>query len=244
MNQIILEIQNFSVEISSHKILDNINLLVEPNTCHGLIGESGSGKSMTCFAILDLLPSAAQITSGEIKAPKKISYIPQNPVNSLNPVLKIGWQIDETIEVNYSNISKQEKQKLAKKALEDVQLFEHERILEAYPFELSGGMCQRVLIAMALISEPELILADEPTTALDVTTQAEILNLLKELMSKRNLSILLISHDLPVIANTCDSCTVIKNGQICESGLVKDIFKNPQHEYTRELLRLAEKIYC
>lgn len=228
-----------------------ISLQIEKGQSYALVGESGSGKSVTCSAILGLLPSSASI-SGKIffngkdllQNPKElkqirgrqIGYIPQNPITSLNPVRSVYSQLKETIESYKPNLSEKEMTELMHKALLDVQLNDHKKVLSSYPFELSGGMCQRVMIALALLGDPLLLLADEPTTALDVTIQAEIMTLLLETIKKRGLSLLLITHDLALVAQSCQQVSVIRNGEICESGPVAETYAQPKHPYTSSLI--------
>lgn len=237
--------------------LKGICLQVQAGQSYALVGESGSGKSVTCSAILGLLPPNASVKGKiwfnqtdilqnphKIKEIRgcKIGYIPQNPITSLNPVRCIRSQMEETLQTHKGRLSKAETQELIYKVMTDVQLLDYERILSSYPFELSGGMCQRVMIALALLGEPMLLLADEPTTALDVTIQAEIMSLLLQTTSQRNLALLLITHDLALVAQTCSQMSVIKDGIICETGSVAKIFKQPKHNYTTQLLKAVQLI--
>ncbi|MDX1919909.1 MAG: ABC transporter ATP-binding protein [Candidatus Caenarcaniphilales bacterium] len=223
-----------------------------------LVGESGSGKSVTCASILGLLPTNARVSgqmvfeqntidlsdqdSDFIKQArgKKIAYVPQNPVTSLNPVRTVYSQMLETAQIYFPSKTEDELKNICLNSLEDVQMDDCERVFAAYPFELSGGMCQRVMIAMALVGEPKLLLADEPTTALDVTIQAEIMSLLIEATKKRNLSMLLITHDLALVAQSCTRLAVIKDGELCEEGQVKALYSDPQHPYTNQLLEAVK----
>ena len=217
-----------------------------------MVGESGSGKSITCAAILGLLPSNAK-TEGEIvfdsvnllSEPakqrfyrgRKLAYIPQNPTASLNPIKTVYAHLAETIKAHKPELAQSQIADYCKEILLSLQLKNWEKVLKSYPFELSGGMCQRILIGLALIPDPEIILADEPTTALDVTIQAEIMSLLLEKTKAQNLTLLLITHDLALVAQSCEYISVLREGQICETGKVKEIFADPKHEYTNCLLQ-------
>ncbi|HBY94670.1 MAG TPA: peptide ABC transporter ATP-binding protein [Chloroflexi bacterium] len=255
--------------------LERVSLRVARNEIVGLIGESGSGKSVTGLSILNLLPAPPGIVGGEIwfegrnllSLPqqeleriqgKKIAVISQDPLSSLNPVFTVGEQLIDAIlwadlvesDPAYASILKlvdrwsragrtrvKRAQERACELLAQVGLPSPKRQLRAYPHELSGGMRQRVSIAIALSSKPTLVIADEPTTALDVTVQAQILNLLKELAVSHGLSMLYISHDLSVVAQLCDRVAVMYAGQIVEHGSAEQLFQNPQHPYTRALLQ-------
>lgn len=220
----------------------------------GIVGESGCGKSVTSHAIMGLLPEENSfIEKGSIDFAgknlvniseaewrkirgKDIAMIFQDPMTSLNPVLTIGQQLMESIRL-HNDMGENEIKAEAVKLLEQVGISDAGDRLKRYPHEFSGGMRQRVMIAMALAGKPKLLLADEPTTALDVTIQAQIMELLQELRHKLNMSIILISHDLGVIAGVCDRVNVMYAGEIVESGDVQEIFKNPQHPYTKGLLK-------
>ncbi len=219
----------------------------------GIVGESGSGKSVTAYSIMQILADTGKIKSGHILYKgddlttwsehqmsgfrgKCCSIIFQDPMTSLNPVFTIGNQIMEAIRLH----STRDKSEAKEKALEMLRLVginEPEKRLRQYPFELSGGMRQRVMIAMALACEPDILIADEPTTALDVTIQAQILELMQELQKKLGMAIIMVTHDLGVIAEMCDEIVVLYGGRICERGTADEIFYNPRHEYTKGLLR-------
>ena len=223
----------------------------------GLVGESGSGKSVTSLAIMRLLPPQA-VTSGEIQfaeegcAPQnllsvdpehmrslrgsKISMIFQEPMTALNPVMRVGEQVAEAVRA-HSNVSKKESWDRAVEALNDVAIPDPERRARDYPHQLSGGMRQRVMIAMAIVNRPALLIADEPTTALDVTIQAQILDLLAELREKFGLTMLFISHDLAVVSKVADRVAVMYAGSLVELGTREEIFRSPAHPYTRGLLK-------
>lgn len=229
-------------------ILDEVSFEIAKGESYALVGESGSGKSMTCLSILGLLPANLKRTSGKIilegkdisdklveKRGKNITYIPQNPMGSLNPTRKIKAQLCEIAKLSYLKASNDELEDICANSLKSVQLSNTKDVLNSYPFELSGGMCQRVLIAMALIPETSLVIADEPTTALDVTTQAEIMSLILDLTKTRGLSLLLITHDLALVSESCDRLSIMKDGKIVESGFTQTVFSSPQTEYSRLL---------
>jgi ABC-type dipeptide/oligopeptide/nickel transport system ATPase component len=223
----------------------------------GIVGESGSGKSQTAFSVLGLLPDTARIVGGAIQfdgeytvAPgedkvsqdrlsklrgKRISYIPQEPMSNLDPAFTIGYQL-VTPMVRVLGISKAEATKRAMKLLADVGIVNPDRTFKAYPHEVSGGMAQRVLIAGAISCEPDLIIADEPTTALDVTVQAEVLDLIRDLQRRLGVGVILVTHNFGVVADLCDRVVVMQNGRLVEEGPVRDILSNPQESYTQTLL--------
>jgi len=224
----------------------------------GLVGETGCGKTVTSLSILRLIPSPGKIVSGEIIfkgedllkkskramrdiVGKQISTIFQNPTSSLNPVFTVGEQVTRVIKL-HQRVGKREAERRAVEMFNLVRLPDPEKMLKSYPHELSGGMCQRVMIAMALSCNPDLLIADEPTTALDVTIQAQILKLMEELKEKIDASILLITHDLSVVAQLCDRVAVMYAGGIVEDGNVNDIFKDPKHPYTRGLFDAIPKL--
>jgi len=224
----------------------------------GLVGETGCGKTVTSLAILGLIPSTGRIESGEIIfkgedllkkskeamrqiVGKQISMVFQNPVSSLNPVFTVGDQVTSIIRL-HQNIGKGEAEKRAIETFELVRLPDPKKTMKSYPHELSGGMCQRAMIAMALSCNPDLLIADEPTTALDVTIQAQILKLMSELKEEINTSILLITHDLSIVAQTCDRVAVMYAGNLVEAGTIQAIFKDPRHPYTKGLLEAIPKL--
>lgn len=241
----------FEIEDKFYPAIKDFNFTLNQGEMHAIIGESGSGKTMSVMSIIRLLPKNAKITSGEIlfngenllelkenKLSKirgnKIALIPQDPMTSLNPLYNIENQMVEAI-IRHKNCSKDEAIKIALKSLIDVNIDEPEKKLKAYPYELSGGIKQRVIIAIALALDPDIIIADEPTTALDVTVQAQILNLLMEIKEK-NKSIILISHDLGVVNKYADRISIMYTGRIIEQADTKTLFKNPKHPYTRALI--------
>ena len=252
----LLEIKNLSVSLKKRDnisvAVDDLSLNLYPGEILGLVGESGAGKSMTGSAILGLIESPLYISAGTIslqgqsiiEAPEnirgsQISMIFQDPLVSLNPLKTIGEQLIKTIKTHF-NISKAEALDRSKKLLSDVGI-DPERI-EAYPHTFSGGMRQRVVIALALAPEPSVIIADEPTTALDVSVQAQILNLLKQLCNERGTSIILITHDMGVISETTDRVAVLYSGRLVEIGKTSDVLQRPQHPYTAGLVASTPNI--
>jgi oligopeptide transport system ATP-binding protein len=235
------------------KAVDGISFSVEAGKTVAIIGESGSGKSVACYSLLGLIPKPPGRVEGgtaifegsdlltlseaalrKVRG-KGISIIFQDPMTSLNPYLTIGEQLIEPLQLHFG-MSRSDAWRKGIQTLEEVGIQNAERRMRAHPFEFSGGMRQRVVIAMALITEPKIIIADEPTTALDVTVQAQILKLIKELQERRNIGVIFISHDLSVVADIADTLCVMQNGRFVEQGSRDDIFRRPQHDYTRKLL--------
>jgi len=258
----LLEIQDLSVKFYTYQgVLDAVDidtLTLDKRQSLGLVGETGCGKTVTSLAILGLVPYPGKIERGsivfdgedltrkseeEMRAIRgsRISMIFQNPTSSLNPVFTIGDQIASVINL-HQKVDMKQARKRTVEMLSLVQLSDPEKVVDAYPHELSGGMCQRAMIAMALACNPGLLIADEPTTALDVTIQAQILKLMKGLRDRFDTSILLITHDLSVVAQTCDRVAVMYAGNKVEDGSVRDIFKDPKHPYTQGLLKAIPKI--
>ena len=257
MEENVIDVKNLNVKFKGDAgwlhAVDGVSFGVKRGETIGLVGESGSGKSVTNLAIMGLLdPVKSKIESDNIlfhgdnihglteKQFRKIrgdriSMIFQEPMTSLNPVYTVGEQIIEVLKV-HRNMKKKEAREKAIELLELVKIPSAGDRVDAYPHELSGGMRQRVMIAMALACEPELLIADEPTTALDVTIQAQILNLIDELKEKLNMAVILITHDLGVVAESCDKVLVMYGGRIVESGTVKEVFENAKHPYTLGLL--------
>jgi oligopeptide/dipeptide ABC transporter ATP-binding protein len=254
-NEIILELENFSVKYYTVdgviNAVNNINLKIKKGEMIGIAGESGCGKSTLGYGIIKLLPYNAKIYGkilfdGEdltLKNEKemqkirggKISMVFQDPMTSLNPLYRVKDQFLRILKI-HKKMDKEKGLAYAKELLKEVELPDPEQILESFPYELSGGMQQRVMIAMALSSDPELIIADEPTTAIDATIQAQILRLLKKLNKERNLSIILITHNLGIIIETCNRVVIMYAGNIVESGPIEKVFLNPLHPYTQALL--------
>ena len=235
------------------RAVNGISFNLDRGKVLGIVGESGSGKSVTAYSIMQILASTGKIVSGSIKLNgqelvgsgekimktvrgNKISIIFQDPMTSLNPTYTIGHQLVEAITLHTSRNKKQAWDR-AVEMLELVGINEPEKRMKQYPFEHSGGMRQRVMIAMALACEPDILIADEPTTALDVTIQAQILELMKDLQEKLGMAIIMITHDLGVVAQLCDEVIVMYAGSICEQGTAEEIFYNPKHEYTKGLMR-------
>jgi len=253
----LLEINNlrtsFFTPVGEVKALNNVTFAMKEGDVLGIVGESGSGKSVTAYSLLGLLAYPGKIVGGTIrfngheiekkteKEMRKIrgdevSIIFQDPMTSLNPVYTVGNQIVEVIRLHTDKDAAAAKAR-AKELLELVGINEAEKRLKQYPHELSGGMRQRVMIAIALACEPKLLIADEPTTALDVTIQAQILELMVELKNKLGMSIIMITHDLGIVSNMCEKIAVMYAGKILEYGTIDEIFYNPRHEYTKGLLR-------
>tara|TARA_R110002049_G_scaffold307520_1_gene508209 strand:+ start:19404 stop:21083 length:1680 start_codon:yes stop_codon:yes gene_type:complete len=249
----ILNIENLSISFGNNEVIHNISYQLKPNEILGIVGESGSGKSVSSLAILGLLPKKiSKINSGSIiynnkdlttLSPKlfqhirgkKIAMIFQEPMSSLNPSMTCGEQVHEIL-LQHTNLSKQKAKTETISLFEKVKLPDTHRVYNAYPHEISGGQKQRVMIAMAIACKPDILIADEPTTALDVTVQKDIISLLKALQVKTKMSIIFITHDLALISEIADRVLVMYKGNIVEQGLVADIFKNPQHNYTKALI--------
>ncbi len=254
----LLDIQDLQITFHTRDGLvtavDKVSYQVNRGEILAIVGESGSGKSVSCFSILDLLPRPpAKIEQGRIVFDgidllacnrakmqqirgNRIAMIFQDPLSSLNPNLSIGSQLLEAINSHQSKLDKKAAKDKAISALQEVGISQPEQRLKQYPHEFSGGMKQRVMIAMALVNEPDLLIADEPTTALDVTIQAQIFDLLKALQAKRNIAILFISHDLAVVKQLAHRALVMQKGKIVEQGEINALFANPQHPYTQKLL--------
>jgi len=256
LNSHLLVVRNLSTHFSSEegvvKAVDDVSFHVDNGETIGIVGESGSGKSVTALSILRIVPEPGKIVSGKVLFEgreltllsesemrkirgREISMIFQDPMTSLNPVLTVGEQLAETYGI-HEKISKHEAMTSALSMLKKVGIPLPEERLRQYPFELSGGMRQRVMIAMSLSLKPKLLIADEPTTALDVTIQAQILELIRELKREFGSAVILITHDLGVVAENCERVIVMYGGRIMEEGKIKDIFKSALHPYTRGLL--------
>ncbi len=262
MTESLLQIEDLTVHFHTEEgvveAVDGIQLMVQSGEVMGVVGESGSGKSVTALAILRLIRKPGRIIQGTIRFEGRnlldlseeemrilrgchISMIFQSPRTSLNPVLSVGWQIERLIRLH----KKEDRKKAREQAihmLRQVGIPAPERIYHEFPHQLSGGMCQRVMIAMSLVTNPRLLIADEPTTGLDVSIAAQILDLLKEMGERTGATILLITHDLGVVAGYCDRVAVMHAGQVVESASVKRLFQNPLHPYTLKLIHSVPRV--
>ena len=244
---------SFFTDAGEVRAVNGVSFNLERGKVLGIVGESGSGKSVTAYSIMQILAATGKIVGGSIKLDgqelvgagekvmkdvrgNRISIIFQDPMTSLNPTYTIGHQLMEAI-LLHTNRNKQQAYERAVEMLRLVNVNEPEKRMKQYPYEFSGGMRQRVMIAMALACEPDILIADEPTTALDVTIQAQILELMKSLQAELGMAIIMITHDLGVVAQLCDEVIVMYAGSICEQGTADEIFYNPRHEYTKGLLR-------
>ncbi len=257
MNKPLISVQNlhtsFFTDSGEVCAVNGVSFELDHGEILGIVGESGSGKSVTAYSIMQILASTGKIVDGNIYYKgdditkwsekqmrafrgKCCSIIFQDPMTSLNPVFTIGNQLTEAITLHTDKKGKAAKERAAE-LLELVGINEPYKRLKQYPYELSGGMRQRVMIAMALACEPDILIADEPTTALDVTIQAQILELMQKLQKELGMAVILVTHDLGVIASMCDNIVVMYGGKICERGTAHEIFYNPKHEYTKGLLR-------
>ena len=262
MSEKLLEIKDerlsFFTPAGEVKALNGVSFSMEEGEVLGIVGESGSGKSVTAYSIMGLTAYPGKLVGGTVRfngheiekmtekdfrkiRGNEVSIIFQDPMTSLNPVYTIGNQIVEVI-LLHTNKTKKEAYERAKELLELVGINEPSKRLKQYPHELSGGMRQRVMIAIALACEPKLLIADEPTTALDVTIQAQILELMQELRKKLGMSIIMITHDLGVVASMCEKIAVMYAGHIVEYGTADEIFYNPSHEYTKGLIKSIPKL--
>ena len=258
----VLKIEDLSISfytpVGEVKAVDSINYTLHENEIMGIVGESGSGKSVESYGIMGLLQEPGKVKSGKILFKgenvldydknkmsefrgAKCSMIFQNPMTCLNPVYTIGNQLMEALLV-HKKCSKDEAYQKAVDMLDSVGISNPKRRMKQYPHELSGGMRQRVMIGMGLICEPDILIADEPTTALDVTIQAQILELIKEFQNKSKMSVIFITHNLAVVAQICDTVSVMYAGRIVEQGSVEEIFYNPKHPYTKGLLKSMPRI--
>ena len=257
MSEQLLSVQNlhtsFFTDNGEVQAVNGVSFDLNPGEILGIVGESGSGKSVTAYSIMQILADTGRITEGKVLFKgedltkwndkqmqgfrgKNCSIIFQDPMTSLNPVFTIANQMREAV-VLHTDRRGAEANARVKELLELVGINEPEKRMKQYPFELSGGMRQRVMIAMALACEPDILIADEPTTALDVTIQAQILELIQSLQKKLGMAVILVTHDLGVIADMCDNIIVMYGGRICERGTAREIFYNPKHEYTKGLMR-------
>ena len=257
MEDIVLQVKDVTIgdKKSGYSIVDKVNIEVKKQQIVGIVGESGCGKSMTSLAIMQLMPVNIAIKGGQILFSgeeltalkekelrkvrgKDISMIFQEPVRALHPLHKVGKQIEESLKI-HTNLSKEDRKKQTISLMKSVGIPDAEMRYDQYPHQLSGGLNQRIMIAMAIAADPSLIIADEPTTALDVTIQAQILQLLRSLRERRGVSLILISHDLAVICENCDYVYVMYCGQIVEEADVRTFFQSPKHPYTQALIQAS-----
>ncbi|MBQ9613863.1 MAG: ABC transporter ATP-binding protein [Lachnospiraceae bacterium] len=260
---LVLSVQNlhtsFFTDSGEVRAVNGVSFNLSAGKILGVVGESGSGKSVTAYSIMQILADTGRVVEGKILYKgqnlldfskkemesfrgDKCSIIFQDPMTSLNPVFTVGYQLMEALRLHTSYKSRSAAKERAIELLKMVGVNEPEKRVNQYPFEFSGGMRQRVMIAMALACEPDILIADEPTTALDVTIQAQILELMKDLQKQLGMAIILVTHDLGVIASMCDEIIVMYGGRVCERGTADDIFYNPCHEYTKGLLRSIPNI--
>jgi len=263
MSDDILRLEHLVTEIASEtsvvRVVDDVSLVARRGRTLGLVGESGSGKSLTCLSVLGLLPAGGRIASGRIlfrgedlagKSQRELTHyrgtgigtVLQDPMTSLNPLLTIGDQIGEMFRYHHGIRSASERRRRAIAVMEQVRIPAAAERLNAYPHQFSGGMRQRIAIAMAIAGEPDLIIADEPTTALDVTIRLQILQLLRDIQMARGTAMLLVTHDLHAVARFCDDVAVMYAGRIVEQGPVGDVFARPAHPYTAGLVAAVPRI--
>lgn len=258
----LLEVKNLNIKFHDHGVPETVvrdfNLTMEPGEIVGIVGESGSGKSMSALAIAGLLSRCDIEKRGQslfkgidtLSCSRKdlraiqgndMGIIFQEPMTSLDPLKKIGWQVEESLRL-HTDLDKKARKKRALEVLEEVELSEPERVYHLYPHNLSGGMRQRVMIAAAIICNPKLLIADEPTTALDVTIQAQIVKLLQRFSREKGMAVLFISHDLSLVRQLCSRVIVMQGGCAVEQGAIEDIFAHPVQEYTRKLIAAIPRI--
>src|ERR1700751_3139744 len=261
--QPLLDVKDLTVEFTTRrgivKAVQHVDIQVGKGETLGIVGESGSGKSVTSYAVMRILDPAGKIAEGsvifsgiDVKAAseaemrdlrgREISMIFQNPRAALNPIRKVGDQIEDVLRQHVQQAMVADHGEKAIEALEQGRIARPPERYHAYPFELSGGMCQRVVIALALACNPQLLIADEPTTGLDVTTQKAVMDLIVELTKRRGMSTILITHDLGLAAAYCDRVVVMEKGRVVETALSADIFAKPEHPYTRKLMRATPRI--
>jgi peptide/nickel transport system ATP-binding protein len=259
----LLDVNDLTVEFSTRrgivKAVQHVNISVAKGETLGIVGESGSGKSVTSYAVMRILDRAGKIAEGSVMFSgidvrgasesemrdlrgREISMIFQNPRAALNPIRKVGDQIEDVLRQHVQQSAVTDRGEKAIEALEQVKIARARERYHAYPFELSGGMCQRVVIALALACNPQLLIADEPTTGLDVTTQKAVMDLIVELTKRRNMSTILITHDLGLAAAYCDRVVVMEKGRVVETAKSADIFANPEHAYTKKLMRATPRV--
>lgn len=263
MDNILLKVENLNIEFHDHdvpeRVVSHLDMELAQGDILGIVGESGSGKSMTAMAIAGLLRRHDMKMEGKILFEGKellhadrgtlrqiqgseIGIVFQEPMTSLNPVKRIGWQVEESLRIHRPDMGKEERYQCVIRALEDVELENPQLVYKKYPHELSGGMRQRVMIASAMICGPKLLIADEPTTALDVTIQLQIVKLLQRLNKEKNMAVLFISHDLSLVKRLCHRIIVMHNGNMVETGGTEEIFYHPKEDYTKELINAIPKL--
>src|SRR5271168_3334940 len=261
--QPLLDVNDLTVEFSTRrgivKAVQHVNISVAKGETLGIVGESGSGKSVTSYAVMRILDRAGKIAEGSVMFSgidvrnasedemrdlrgREISMIFQNPRAALNPIRKVGNQIEDVLRQHVQQSAVGDRSEKAIEALEQVKIARPRERYHAYPFELSGGMCQRVVIALALACNPQLLIADEPTTGLDVTTQKAVMDLVVELTKRRSMSTILITHDLGLAAAYCDRVVVMEKGRVVETALSANIFTKPEHAYTKKLMRATPRL--
>jgi peptide/nickel transport system ATP-binding protein len=250
--QPLLSVTDLMLSASAGPLVHGVSFSLPRRGTLGIVGESGSGKTLTCRSLLGILPTAVQVSSGSIRFDgqeladldyrgwqslrgTRIGAVFQDPGSYLNPSIPVGSQLAEVLRVK-SRLGRRASKDRTIELLAEMGLREPTRVFSQYPHELSGGMLQRVLIAIALSENPQLLIADEATTALDMTIQAEVLDVFAQLRATRDLALILVSHDLAVVAQVCDQVVVIRDGRIVEAGRTGDVLRNPQHEYTRSLV--------
>src|SRR6202171_4992986 len=258
----LLDVNDLTVEFATRrglvKAVQHVNITVAKGETLGIVGESGSGKSVTSYAVMRILDRAGRIAEGsvmfsgtDVKSAseaemrdlrgREISMIFQNPRAALNPIRKVGDQIEDVLRQHVQTDTVDDRGEKAIEALEQVRIARPRERYHAYPFELSGGMCQRVVIALALACNPQLLIADEPTTGLDVTTQKAVMDLVVELTRQRGMSTILITHDLGLAAAYCDRVVVMEKGKVVETAAAATIFRAPEHPYTKKLMRATPR---
>ncbi len=259
MSTPLLEVDHLNIAFGTRTVITDLSFSIAPGETLGLVGESGSGKSATSLALLRLLPPNARVTGAITFAGQRLDTLPeagirrlrgsafamifQEPMTALNPVLRVGDQIAEALRAHAPRLSRTEVRRRVLAAMDEVALPDPETRLRDYPHQFSGGQRQRILIAMALVHRPRLVIADEPTTALDVTVQAQILTLLSDLRRSHGLSMLFISHDLAVVSQIADRVAVLQHGCLIEQAATAELFRAPQNPYTRQLLASAPTMH-
>ena len=263
MEKILLKVEDLNIEFHDHdvpeRVVNHLNMELRQREILGIVGESGSGKSMTAMAIAGLLRRHDMKMEGKILCDGKellhenretlrqiqgneIGIVFQEPMTSLNPVKRIGWQVEESLRIHRPEMGKEERYQCVLEALANVELENPQLVCRKYPHELSGGMRQRVMIASAMICAPKLLIADEPTTALDVTIQLQIVKLLQRLNQEKQMAVLFISHDLSLVKRLCHRMIVMHNGNMVEVGTTEEIFYHPKEDYTKELINAIPRL--